>query len=59
MNVITDYDIQAFLDDELDHETACRVRSFIEENPTYKKRYNELLRQKRLLKSWWKNSDLM
>ncbi len=49
----TDYDIQALLDNELSWEDEKRVREFINRNPPVKKRYEELERQKKLLKAWW------
>ena len=54
-NFITDYDIQALVDDELKHEDEKQVLEFIAYNRTAQKRYKELLHQKRLLKLWWKD----
>lgn len=50
---ITDYDLQAYVDGELDHERLKYVREQIKENFRLKKRYDELLRQKKHLKNWW------
>lgn len=50
---ITDYDIQAFVDGELDHERAKYVREQIRQNSKLKKRYSDLLSQQKHLKSWW------
>ena len=52
---ITDYDIQALVDDELGHEEGKEVLSYLEQDSTARKRYNELMKQKNLLKSWWSN----
>lgn len=55
-DALTDYDIQALVDDELPHEEAKEILTLIERNPMVQKRYQELLEQKRLLKLWWKGS---
>lgn len=52
---ITDLDIQALIDDELDGEEEKRVRAFIENNQYAKKRYNELTEQKALIQKWAEN----
>lgn len=51
---VSDYDIQALIDDELSHEEARQVQSYIEKNSGARRRYQELLSQKSLLKLWWK-----
>jgi anti-sigma factor RsiW len=48
-----DMDIQALVDDELSQEEAKNVRKFMEADCHASKRYEELLRQKNLLKDWW------
>ena len=55
---ITDLDIQALVDSELDHEEAKKVRAFIASNKSAQKRYNELKNQKSLLKNWWQQKIL-
>ena len=52
--MITDYDIQAFIDNELDWEQEKRVMQYIESNYTAKKRYEELLNQKKILQEWFR-----
>jgi anti-sigma factor RsiW len=56
INDITDYDIQALVDNELDPKDAARVRTFIERNPEALKRYKALIHQKEVLSMWWKQS---
>jgi len=55
---ITDYDIQALVDDELSHEEGKEVLSKLEQNRDARNRYNELMKQKNLLKSWWSKQKL-
>lgn len=50
---VTDYDIQALVDDELEEEKASAVRAHLEHNPAAKKRYLDLFAQKNILKIWW------
>lgn len=52
---ITDHDIQALIDDELDHEKAKNVRAYLDRHPNAQKRYDKLTEQKRLLQNWWNN----
>jgi anti-sigma factor RsiW len=49
---VTDYDIQALIDNELDHESEKRVRLYLEQNETAKRYYEDLVRQKKLLQMW-------
>lgn len=51
---ITDYDIQALIDNELDWEEEKRVREAIKYNSQFMKRYNTLKNQKTLIQNWWK-----
>ena len=53
INAVTDYDIQALVDDELEYEEAKKIRDYVERNPGAKKRYLELFAQKNILKMWW------
>ena len=53
---ITDYDIQALVDNELAWEDEKRVRAFLKENPNAYTRYKELAMQRNTLQNWWKNS---
>ncbi|HRQ59920.1 MAG TPA: hypothetical protein PLO23_00130 [Alphaproteobacteria bacterium] len=50
---ITDYNLQALIDNELTAEQAERVLALISTDPRAKNRYIELCRQKDFLKIWW------
>lgn len=50
---VTDYDIQALVDNELQEQHQERVRLFIQTNPQARQRYQELCRQKEILQKWW------
>jgi hypothetical protein len=50
--MITDFDIQALIDNELDWEREKLVRSQIQESVTLKKQYQELIKQRDTLKIW-------
>lgn len=52
-SMITDYDIQAYVDGELNKDDEKRIRHFIERNPSAMRRYKQLCQQKRALKNWW------
>ena len=54
MKTITDYDIQALVDNELEYETAKKIRTRINNSPDACNRYQELIKQKHLLQEWWK-----
>jgi len=49
---ITDYDLQALIDNELDWEDQKHVLDHVERNPEAKKRYEELKAQKEALQHW-------
>lgn len=49
---ISDFDIQALIDNELTWEREKEVLSYLEHDPQAKRRYNELSRQKTLLQKW-------
>ena len=51
--LVTDYDIQALVDGELEWEEEKRVRAYISSNWQALQRYHELVDQKNLLKKWW------
>jgi len=55
MNKISDYDIQALIDEELNLEEKDRVETAILNDDSFTKRYEELKSQKILLQKWWKN----
>lgn len=54
---ITDYEIQALIDNELDQETEKHIRSIINKNPAYLNRYNELLKQKKIIQNWFSSKQ--
>lgn len=56
-DVFTDFDIQAYIDNELDHEDAKRVQHYIDANPQAARRYEELRKQKKILQLWWKHRE--
>lgn len=49
----TNYLLQAYVDDELDPDDIKRVEMLIAENVALQKKYNELIKQKNLLQTWW------
>lgn len=51
---ISDLDIQALIDGELEKEDQRIVKERVMANPALKKRYFQLEKQKTLLKLWWK-----
>jgi len=51
--LITDQDIQAFVDGEFSEDDAKLVKHFIDRNKRIRRRYEDLLEQKRLLQEWW------
>lgn len=53
---ITDFDIQALVDGEVDDEELARLMDVVNSNPTLYNRYMAYKRQKSLLKSWWKDN---
>jgi anti-sigma factor RsiW len=54
---MTDNDIQALIDNELDWESEKHVRASIERDIHAQRRYEELMAQKALLKSWWRKKE--
>lgn len=53
---VTDFDIQALIDNELDWEDEKRVRDYLRSHDWAKKRYEELRAQKETLQRWWMNT---
>ena len=51
---ISDYEIQALVDNELDWEKEKRVRAFVDNNARAQERYQELIEQKEILREWWR-----
>lgn len=54
---VTDYDIQALVDAQLDWDQEKRVWQAIQANSMYQKRYEELIQQKKLLLAWWADEN--
>lgn len=54
--IVTDMDIQALLDNELEPEKMRLVLETISRSPDLQKRYQQYLHQKDLLKLWWKDN---
>jgi len=46
-------DIEALVDNELDPQTAARVRYAVQHDPQLHRRYSKLMTQKKLLNMWW------
>lgn len=53
--LITDYDIQAFIDNELSCEQEKKVLSYLNDNETAMQRYEELKTQKKAIQDWFKS----
>lgn len=58
-NQISDYDLQALVDDILDQEARQRLLRRVRENPRLWRRLEELHRQKTILKEWWRSVPLV
>jgi hypothetical protein len=54
---INDFDIQALVDSQMGWEDEKRIWKEIEGNPALKRRYDELVAQKKLLLQWWAGED--
>lgn len=52
---ITDQDIEALVDNQLDKADAARVTYALLQNPRLHRKYSQLLTQKRLLQLWWQH----
>ena len=52
---ITDLDIQALVDGQVDEDASVRLMEIITGDPTLYKRYEAYRHQKKLLKLWWKD----
>lgn len=55
--VITDFDIQALVDNELSWEDEKRVRAYLQSNPDANRRYMELCDQQSMLRQWWRTTE--
>lgn len=54
--VVTDYDLQALVDNELSDTDRCRIEAHIARDANAQRRYADLSAQKKLLKKWWAQS---
>lgn len=54
-NNITDYDIQALVDGQVDDKTSVSLMEAVTKDPNLYNRYLLYIKQKKLLKSWWKD----
>lgn len=52
---ISDREIQALVDGELPADQADRVREYLLHHPRARHRYEALMKQKLLLKQWWRS----
>ena len=53
--IVTEWDIQALLDNELSEAEQAIVLKAMRDDFTLRARYNELRRQRDLLRTWWKD----
>lgn len=53
---ITDLDIQALIDNEMESNRADCIRQAVENDPILHNRYLLYKKQKDLLKLWWKDN---
>lgn len=56
LDEVTDLDLQALLDGELDDRRAQWLLDAMEKSETLRMRYMAYARQRNLLKSWWKDN---
>lgn len=52
---ISDLELQALVDGELTGEERTALLTRIKKSPEAQKRHAEIIRQKEVLKEWWKN----
>ena len=55
MKNISDFDIQALIDNELEYDDEQRVRSAIQNDAKFIQRYEEFNNPPDLLQKWWKS----
>lgn len=53
---LSDFDIQAYIDNELEWERAKAVLAQIESDPALRKRYETLLQMKHSIQNWWRET---
>lgn len=54
---VSDYDIQAVVDGQLGQEELKMVNQEIQRDVNLKRRYEELMFQKKLLQQWWESEQ--
>lgn len=57
LDSITSLDIQALIDNELAPDKQDLVRDIIQRHPSLERKFDELCRQKDLLRLWWKHTS--
>tara|TARA_B100000686_G_scaffold352136_1_gene453097 strand:- start:4530 stop:4724 length:195 start_codon:yes stop_codon:yes gene_type:complete len=50
---ITEQDIEALVDNQLEWEEAKRVLTYINQHEWAQNYYEQIVRQKKILKAWW------
>jgi hypothetical protein len=58
-NQLNDFDVQSLVDSQLGWEDEKRVWKEIESSPALRRRYDELVAQKKLLLQWWASEDMI
>lgn len=53
---LSDFDIQAYIDNELEWERAKTVLAQIEADPKLRQRYESLLALKHQVQNWWRET---
>ena len=53
---VSDFDIQALVDNELDWESEKVVFEAISQDPKLQARYEQLKAQKKIVQIWWQNT---
>ena len=53
VQIVTEQDIEALVDNQLEWERAKNVLQYIDQNNWAKKYYEEISRQKNMLNAWW------
>ena len=54
---MNDFDLQALVDSQMGWEDEKRIWKEIESIPALRRRYDELVTQKKLLLQWWASED--
>ena len=54
---VTDLELQALVDGELDDARAAQVMRIVMSDPELFQRYGELVRQRQQLQRWWRHED--